>query len=189
MNISSIQTFYHQSTNVQLCPSFSNGTNMDLNKQNNQNNLLYAIGLNGTLAAVTLFAGIKGAKKEFAEVLKKNGISIQDGVAKIIKTGELYTGTIKRNVKHFGLKKEVVNFEKGQMKEKLYYNLLGQEVCGYFYKNGKLVKEIEVDTPLFAKNKGVVTYNFDEKERLLSSSDGLIKRGESAFEYGRKNIN
>ena len=117
MNISSIQTFYHQSTNVKLCPSFSNGTNMDLNKQNNQNNLLYAIGLNGTLAAVTLFAGIKGAKKEFAEVLKKNGISIQDGVAKIIKTGELYTGTIKRNVKHFGLKKEVVNFEKGQRKE------------------------------------------------------------------------
>ena len=98
-----------------------------------------------TLAALAV-AGLAavGLKKtsvlSFEEALAKNGVEIKDGIAKLIKNGENFTGKIERFEKRN--RKETVEFVDGKMTEKLYHNLLGKELEGVFYKDGKQVLRI-----------------------------------------------
>lgn len=101
--------------------------------------------LAGTLAGLAAVgAAALGLKKtspmSYEEALKKAGVQIKDNIATLIETGEKFSGKIQRFEKRNC--KETVEFVDGVITEKLYHNLMGKELHGDFYKDGKRVLRI-----------------------------------------------
>ncbi len=134
-------------------------------------------------AAVIATAIVLGKKTKgnLAEILKENGISIKDGLATVISTGERYSGKIEHNVKWFGLKKESLVYDNGELVEKLYHNKNGKELEGYFFKNNVL--RIKVNK---YKAYGIKIYFpyyvYDKNGKLESVNDCFGTETNSVFE-------
>ena len=181
MNINVCNNLTQVSTPNKICFKANDNTSKD-------NVSRYLVG--GTVTAAALvFAYKKGEKKELEKVLKKNGIVLQNGIAKKIESEELFTGFIKRNVKHFGLKTETSKYVNGELREQLYHDLFGRELKGLFYKNGKLKEEVTVDSNIKKKNKAFMAYQYSDNGNLIKSSDGFVPKTESIFEIYRKKYN
>lgn len=132
-------------------------------KQKNKKLFSSLTGL-ATLGIVALVCG-KKSKMTYEQALEKNGVQIKNGIAILSKTGEKYTGSIKRNVKAYGLKKETVQFEQGIITEKVYHNNNGKELEGEFYKNG--IKRISVSNgDLYS----IVQYDANGKLEILGEA-------------------
>ena len=118
----------------------------------------------------------------YEQALKKAGVEIQDGIAKL-KTGENYTGKIERyKTKN---EKENVEFLDGKIKEKIYHSANGNELSGYFYKDGKL--KISV-SPSTGSDEKFFSYREYQNDMSVAIGDGKINRGESVFEWARNII-
>ena len=120
----------------------------------------------------------KTSKMSFEEALKKNGVEIKDGIATLIKSGEKFTGKIQRFEKRN--RKESVKFVDGVMTEKLYHNILGKELDGYFYKNGACYK-------VYGSSKLYTTYLYIEN-RLITRGDAQRMDKKSVFDKTREYI-
>ncbi len=129
----------------------------------------------------------KKTKMTYEEALKKNGIEIKDNIAVLIKNGEKYTGSVKRNVQAYGAKKETITFVDGVMTEKVYHNFKGKELEGEFYKDG--IKRIAVSetAKVDANNYWYTRYDFDDKGKLCARST-CNDLCEDKFELARKAI-
>ena len=114
----------------------------------------------------------------FEEALKKNGVEIKDGIATLIKSGEKFTGKIQRFEKRN--RKESVKFVDGVMTEKLYHNILGKELDGYFYKNGACYK-------VYGSSKLYTTYLYIENQ-LITRGDAQRMDKKSVFDKTREYI-
>ncbi len=143
----------------------------------------------GAIAVATAIAAAKGAKINLDKALNKKGVKMQDGIVRKIDTGELFNGIIRRNIKPFGIKKETLKYINGEIREKLYHDVFGREIQGYFYKNGKLVEEVRVDSSMFTRNKAFVSYSYGADGSLIMSSDGFCPKSESVFNNYRKKYN
>ena len=120
----------------------------------------------------------KTSKMSFEEALKKNGVEIKDGVATLIKSGEKFTGKIQRFEKRN--RKESVKFVDGVMTEKLYHNILGKELDGYFYKNGACYK-------VYGSSKLFTTYLYIDN-RLVIRGDAQKMDKSSVFDKTREYV-
>ena len=120
----------------------------------------------------------KTSKMSFEEALKKNGVEIKDGIATLIKSGEKFTGKIQRFEKRN--RKESVKFVDGVMTEKLYHNILGKELDGYFYKNEACYK-------VYGSSKLYTTYLYIEN-RLITRGDAQRMDKKSVFDKTREYI-
>lgn len=101
--------------------------------------------ITGTLIGLAAVgAAVLGVKKtspiSYEEALKKAGVEVKNNIATLIESGEKFTGKIQRFEKRN--RKETVEFVDGVITEKLYHNLMGKELGGEFYKNGKQVLRI-----------------------------------------------
>ncbi len=140
----------------------------DKKKDKTKKLVLAVAGLAVTGAAAILIG--KKSKMTYEEALKKNGIEIKDNIAVLIKNGEKYTGSVKRNVHAYGTRKETVTFVDGVMTEKVYHSFKGKELEGEFYKDG--VKRIAVSrtAKVDSKNVWYTRYDFDDKGKLCARS-------------------
>lgn len=164
----------------------SNSTNYLKKKGDNMNNSTpVVLATTGAIVLSTALFGIKGAKKNLVNVLKKNGIELKDGIATVIASGEKYSGTIKRSVQHFGLRKEAVTYKNGIIKEKILYNLFGQEIEASFYNNGILAERVTFLSSLMSKHKAFSFDEFDKKGNLIKEGDGSTEEIKSFLEYLR----
>lgn len=137
--------------------------------------------LSSAAVIVTSMVLGKKTKGNLAEILKKNGISIKDGFATVISTGERYSGKIEHNVKWFGLKKECLVYDNGELVEKLYHNKNGRELEGYFFKNNVL--RIKVNQYKTNGNKKYYPYYiYDKNGKLESVNDCFGVETKSVFE-------
>lgn len=138
-------------------------------------------GLAAAGAAVVL-AGKKSVST-FEQALKKNGVEIKDGIAVLVSNGERYTGTVKRNTKAFGIKKETVQYSNGVMTEKVYHNIKGSELEGEFYKNGVLRVKVSKD----CQDERYARHIFDSNGEL-EARESCINTFKDKFELARKAI-
>ena len=118
----------------------------------------------------------------YEEALKKAGVQIEDNIATLIESGEKYTGKIERFVNRN--KKETIEFKDGIIKEKLYHNLFGKELEGYFYKDGKEVLKIWKSVGQQKNNSGF-SYSGENVANTKSAAFIATKDG---FEWARKFI-
>ena len=136
----------------------------DLKTAQTIDNKKVLLSLSGLATAGLALVGLsKTSKSTFEEALKKNGVEIKDGIAKLVKNNERFTGKIERFETRN--RKETVNFVDGIMTEKLYHNLLGKELEGRFYKNGEEVLKIHASVGqvknthgFLYSGKGIQTY-------------------------------
>ena len=155
-----------------------------IQKDNNKKIFFSLAGL--ATAGLALVGLSKTSKSTFQEALQKNGVEIKDGIAKLIKNGEKFTGKIERYETRN--RKETVNFVDGIMTEKLYNNLLGKELEGRFYKNGEEVLKIfaaagqkENSYGFLYSGKGIQTY---KSGPFVETKEGFAW----AREYVKNNI-
>lgn len=157
----------------------SKGSEIKSNNKDGNNKAMLSLSLTG-LAAIGLAAiGLKKTSiMTYEEALRKNGVEIKNGIATLIKSGEKFTGKIQRFEKRN--RKESVEFVDGVMTEKLYHNILGKELDGYFYKNGACYK-------VNGSRKLFTTYLYIDN-RLIERADSQNIDNSSVFEKTRKYI-
>lgn len=109
-------------------------------KQEDKKNMLMASLAALAAAGATAVSLKKTTPISYEKALEKAGVEIKNGVATFIKTGEKYTGNIQRFATRS--KKETVKFVDGLITERLCHNLVGKELEGEFYKEGKLILKI-----------------------------------------------
>ena len=114
----------------------------------------------------------------YEEALRKNGVEIKNGIATLIKSGEKFTGKVQRFEKRN--RKESVEFVDGVMTEKLYHNILGKELDGYFYKKGACYK-------VNGSRKLFTTYLYIDN-RLIERADAQKFDNSSVFEKTREYV-
>lgn len=140
-----------------------------------------------TLAALAV-AGLAavGLKKtsvlSYEEALAKNGVEIKDGIAKLIKNGENFTGKIERFEKRN--RKETVEFVDGKITEKLYHNLLGKELEGIFYKDGMQVLHIWESLGQVKNSKG---FSYYAKGTVAKKPNSFVET-KNGFAWAREYI-
>ena len=130
------------------------------------------------LAGSAVLIGRKLSIKSLSKLLSSQGAELKDGVAVLSKTGEKFTGTVKRRVGSLGLKRETIKFEEGLMAEKIYHDIFGRELEGEFYKAGILRLRVGP-----GKNYSMV--KFDSKGKCEAMSECKTKGGVSKFESAR----
>ena len=122
----------------------------------------------------------KNSIMTYEEAVRKCGNVIKDGIVVNLKSGEKFTGVIKRNISIN--KKETSIFENGQLKEKLYYNALGKELNGEFYKDGKIVLSV-------GEHQGLLLKSFPYRKyadgQIVEKGDVFQKRLSSVFQWAR----
>lgn len=124
------------------------------------------------------------SRKSRKQMVEKAGIELRDKFAYIKGTDKKFTGTLKRNISPFGLKKEVVEIEDGMLKEILNYGFNNRELDGYFYKNGKIFYSSTSSTG--AKEGLFAIYKYDENGNIVTSADAYKKPKDSIFDHMRK---
>ncbi len=153
------------------------------NKDDNKNSLKTGLAA-AAAVGITTIALTRGRTKSFEKLFIENGIHFQNEVAIVKATGEKFTGTLKRNVKPFGLKKETMRFENGIITEKVCHNALGRELGGIFYKNGKPYLSIEA---ISSKSKDKInTYKYAKFSEGFDISHQIQEI--SGFEWARNKI-
>ena len=111
----------------------------------------------GATTMLTIGAGLL-SKGNFYKTIEKKGLILKDGILIEKSSGKKYTGEIKSNVGKLGFTKiETIKFVDGIINEKIYKNLLGQELEGYFYKDGKKCMYVQVGYPFGASIKKIIT--------------------------------
>lgn len=147
-----------------------------------------------TVVALSYLAVIehkKPARLSFEKLLAKNNLELKDGVLKNKNTGEKYTGELKRSTGElfqdkFYEKIESQKFENGVIKERTYKNWKGDEVNGYFYKDGKIRLEV---SSVIGKNKNNFGFNdFNKEGQACSLGEGLLDKDDSLFEWARRYV-
>lgn len=159
-------------------------SSVDKNNNSSQTGLLLSLlGLAAIGGAFVLGKRKKLPIITYEEALKKSGVEIQDGIAKLIQTGKNFTGKIERYKNKN--EKETVEFLDGQITEKIYHDSDGCELSGYFYKNGKL--KLSVAPSVSSENK---FFSFREYQDDISTTigDAQIEINESVFEWARNFI-
>ncbi len=140
-----------------------------------------------SLAGVGVYAGIKGKKVSLFKALEKQGVELRDGIAVLKESGEKFTGSVKRNVKNFGLRQETICYDNGVMTERVCHNIWGKEVCGDFYKDGVL--RISIPGILSrGKRKAFPIYTYDKTGKLESLGDNFGTEMDSVFAEMRQHI-
>ena len=116
---------------------------------------------------------MQAMKKSLQKVFTQKGLILKEGTLIVSKTGEKFSGTIKRHVGTFGFIKETRKYDNGLLSEKLYHNLFGKELDGYFYKNGILHTSVNVNSYPFTKSK---LYSINE---YYKGDNAVVKEGYS----------
>ena len=101
--------------------------------------------IGGAITGAGILIIITGLLKKgnFNKSIAKKGLSLKDNILYDNTTGKKFTGKIKSYVGKLGFTKtETQEFVDGVLKEKLYHSLLGKELYGEFYKDGKRVLQI-----------------------------------------------
>lgn len=136
------------------------------------------------LGSIAVF-GLKSNSKiiSYEKALEKSGVKIQDGIATLTKSGEKFTGKIQRyKTKEL---KETVNFENGQLIEKLYHNTNNSEMDGYFYKNGQLVLSVSPSTD---GERKLFCFRKYSDGNMVMRGDASIEKDFSVFEWARNTL-
>lgn len=176
MKISKIQNINFQST---LKHNDKSDTEKSIPKSENDKTTLTLLGL-AVGGALAVLLGQK-SKMSFEKALLKEGVKIKDGIAIIQETGKKYTGTIKRKVNAYGMKREIVTYKDGLITEKLYKDILGRELEGHFYKEGKPYLTIWKD----AKKGNRFKIRYDN-EMILDNNKYI--EAESGFNWARTQL-
>lgn len=156
--------------------------NNSLDKNNSNKHTLPMIGITAiTIAGCTLLC-FKMSIKSLAEILKNQGAELKDGFAVISKTGEKFSGTIKRRSGTYGQKRETIKYENGLITEKIYHNIYGKELEGEFYKSGVLRIKVRQ-----GKNYSITQFDSDGKCQALF--DCIKVKNKSKFDNARELIN
>ena len=125
------------------------------------------------------------SKSSFNKNILKKGLEIREGLLRDKKTGDVFTGKIKSNT---GLiigfnKVETRSFENGVITEKTYKNILGREIEGVFYKDGKECLDVFVKTKGADSQKRMIAACWRDKNDNVIDLD--IYRKGSAFDWAR----
>ena len=119
----------------------------------------------------------------YEEALKKNGLAMKEGFIINIKSGEKYSGKLNRNIDIN--KKESLLFKNGQLKEKLYYNALGKELNGEFYKDGELIISV-------GEHQGIISKSFPFRRysdgKIIEKGDVFHQNISSVFQWARDSL-
>lgn len=167
-----------------LSPQFrSNHVNNRTQSKNNSPDSSNLVILSlGALAVVGAAIALCTKKKTmtYEKALKKSGVEINDGIAKVVRTGKKFTGSIQRYETKD--KQETVKFVDGKITEKVYHTASGEELKGYFYKNGEL--KISVSGGTSGKTK---FFSFREYSNGHADTigDACVEHDESMFEWAR----
>ncbi len=156
-----------------------------IQKSNDINNDKILIGSLSALAVLGLATvGLFKAKKtSFEDALKKSGVMLKDNIATITDTGERYTGKIERYAKFN--RKETTQYINGVISEKVYHNILGKEIEGYFYKNGMLRYKVSLVNR--GNRRYIMSTEFKDNKKV-SNSTGIEKETNTTFEAYRTAI-
>lgn len=150
-----------------------------------------------TVLALSYLAVIehkKPKKLSFKKLLEQNNLEFKNDVLIIKNTGEKYTGELKRSTGEFfpngyGEKIESQKFEKGIITEKTYVNSKGQEIQGYFYKDGKLRYEVFSNGKRNKNNEICFGFNeYNEKGQPSTFGEGMMAENKSLFEMAREYV-
>lgn len=151
-------------------------------KQENNKNMLVA-SLIGLAAVGATAVGIKKSSPiSYERALEKAGIEIKNGIAVLSKTGEKYTGKIQRFESR--TKKETIQFVDGVITEKLQHNLLGKELEGVFYQEGKPIFKIWKSVGQEKNSRGFA-YTYEGAE---PTKPNLFVKTKEGFDWARKFI-
>lgn len=178
-----IEPFYQQQN---FKSKFATTDNSPENNKKNSSQATLLLSLLGLAAVGGAF--ILGKKKKipiitYEDALKKSGVEVQDGIAKLTQTGKKFTGKIERyKTKN---EKETVEFLDGKITEKVYHDSEGCELSGYFYKDGKLKLSVGPSSGREGK-----FFSFREYQDDMSTTigDARINNDESVFEWARNFI-
>lgn len=163
-------------------------SNVENKKTDKSNALLYSLAGLAVLGIGTCYAAKKSVKT-FSEALEHRGLEIKDGVAVIKKTGERFTGEIKRNTMFFGIEREYRKYNDGIIQEKLISTINEKEYSGEFFINGKLYyrfsnvsrgqKSLRYSASVFVEDSPFDTlcscYSFDPKFSIVENARNCVK--------------
>ncbi len=129
-------------------------------------------------------AAALGLKKitpmSYEEALKKSGVEIKDGVARLKSTGEKFSGKVQRFETRN--RRETVEFADGKIKEKLYHDLLGFETEGSFYVDGELKLRVATGCKIGKKGFSCRDYTEDKAGAIVE----VMPIKTSVFDWARE---
>ena len=146
------------------------------------------IGITGIGVAGMMIIGTGIASKgNFNKSIAKKGLEFKNNVLINKTTGEKYTGNIKSNVGKIGFNRvESQSFVDGIITEKTYKNIVGSEISGTFYKDGKECLNVQIGYPYIVPyNKSVAVYYYSQDNNKVQHMDKRGFSGKSVFEWAR----
>lgn len=170
-------------TNVTISLKSANENNPKTGKAsiNKEDKSMLVATLSALAAAGAAFVGLKKTSPiSYEEALKKAGVEIKDNVARLVKTGEKFTGKIQRFENRN--RRETVAFVDGIMTEKLYHTCIGSEIEGEFYRDNKRVLKIWKSVGQVKGHKGFAYSG----EGISSCENGPFVETKDGFAWARK---
>ena len=165
--------------------------NSGSNSSENKNALKAAgaislLGLAGLSAYGITILNKKPPRRTFEALLKEKDLAFKDNVL-FDKLGNKFSGTLSRSTGKKGETGfemiETKLFNNGILEEQIYKDCFNNELKGTFYKNGKIVSEVNVFSS--GKNKGFSYTKYREDGCSGSMGHGLVERNKSVFDIFR----
>ena len=144
---------------------------------------LFSVIALGVIATLGRVAVKKPPRISFEKILNKNGLELKNNFLVKKGTGEKFTGELKRSTRESNI--ETQKFANGVITEKIYTDWRGNEIKGYFYKNGELKLDVSCVT---GKGRRPFCFHDYENGEIITLGDGLIEKDESVFEWAREKV-
>lgn len=170
-------------TNIVDNINFRDSYNQKRNRR--QNMLIGATGI-GVAGMIVIGTGM-ACKGNFNKSIAKKGLELKNNILVNKETGEKYTGKIKSNIGKIGFNRvETQSFVDGIITEKTYKNILGSELNGIFYKDGKECLNVQIGYPYVVPyDKSIAVYRYSMDHNKVQHMDQRGFSGKSVFEWAR----
>lgn len=170
---------------IKIASNIDFGYNPKQKRKCKQNMLLGVSGI-GVAGMIIVGTGL-ACKGNFNKSIAKKGLEFKNNILINKNTGEKFTGDIKSNIGKIGFNHvETQSFVDGIITEKTYKNILGKELSGTFYKDGKECLNVQIGYPYFVPyNKSVAVYRHTQDNSATQHMDKRGFSGKSVFEWAR----